>query len=101
MTSTLPATSFRTFVRASSGPFTPQRYDSVPGYGACWMNGPDTYLVGPGILPALMRSRVEMLGSSGPPRSRALVTPAMSSCFADAGEMTDSYAGGYVLSQWS
>ena len=62
MTSTLPSTSFRTFARASSAPLTPHRYDSVPGYGACWMNGPDTYIVGPGILPALMRSRVEMLG---------------------------------------
>ena len=24
------------------GPFTPQRNDSVPGYGSCWMNGPET-----------------------------------------------------------
>jgi hypothetical protein len=31
-----------------------------------------------------------MLASSGPPRSRALVTPAISSCFAAAGMITDS-----------
>src|SRR2546427_323480 len=34
MTSTFPSTSLRTFARASSAPLMPQRYDSVPGYGA-------------------------------------------------------------------
>ena len=63
------------------------------------MNGPDMYIVGPGILPLLMRLRTLIEASSGPPRSRALVTPASSSCFADAGMITGSNCAGYVLSQ--
>ena len=58
-------------------------------------------MVAPGSLPVLMRLRTAMLASSGPPRSRALVTPASSSCFADAGMMTGSNWAGYVLSQWA
>ena len=44
-------------------------------------------------------SRTAMLAASGAPRSRALVTPASSSCFAPAGMIVDSKSGGYVLSQ--
>ena len=32
----------RTFARASSTPLTPQRNASVPGYGSCCRNGPET-----------------------------------------------------------
>ena len=88
MMSTPASASRRTLARASSAPFTPQRKRSVLGYGACWMNGPETYRVGPGILPLLMLLRSAMLSSSGAPRSRALVMPASSSCFADAGMIT-------------
>jgi hypothetical protein len=41
-----------------------------------------------------MRSRIEILSFNGPPRSRALVTPAINSCFAEAGMITDSNLGG-------
>jgi len=43
----------------------------------------------------LIGSRVEMLGASGP-RSRALVMPASSICFAAAGKITCSKAAGYA-----
>ena len=80
-----------TFARASATPFTPQR-NPLPGYGSCWMNGPETYSVAPGIFPALIVAHGDDLASSGAPRSRALVTPASSSCFADAGMITDRAA---------
>lgn len=52
------------------------------------MKGPETNSVGPGIFPALIASRTAMESSSGPPRSRAPVTPASSSCLAEAGMIT-------------
>jgi hypothetical protein len=52
------------------------------------MKGPDTNKVGPGMRPLLIASRTAMLSSSGAPRSRAPVTPASSSCLAEAGMMT-------------
>ena len=46
-----------------------------------------------------VRGRCYLLAFNGAPRSRALVTPAISNCFADAGMITFSIIGGYVLSQ--
>ena len=55
--------------------------------------GPATYSVGPGISPLAMRFLTARIGCGGAARSRTLVTPAISSCSADAGMMTRSNCG--------
>jgi len=101
MTSAPPSTIVRTFFRASSGPFTIQRNAASRGVLDFCRNGPETNMRGPGISPRSMRRFTATMSSSGAPRSRAVVTPAMRSCFAEMGMITSRNCDGYVRSQWS
>ena len=58
------------------------------------MKGPETNSVGPSIVAAAIALRTARMSSSGAPRSRAPVTPACRSCFADAGMITERNCGG-------
>ena len=86
---------------ASFSPLTPHLNSSVPGYGFFCTKGPLIYIVGPGIFPELIISLTSKLSFKGPPKSLALVTPAISNWWAEDGMITSLNNLGYVLSQYA
>ena len=91
ITSAPPSTTVSTFLRPSSGPFTAQRNFASSGGAVCCRNGPETKRRGPEISPRSMRFFTATMSSSGAPRSRAVVTPAISSSFAEIGMTTSRH----------